>query len=157
MPFSLLKLTKLQLLSICFVVVSALTVLGVNRRLQATKTIATDSPSALTNLAPVPVMQKEVPAEKVDVERVSLTERGFAPREINRVKGKFLFVVDARTGSSTPITFGLSEDKGKRLKEAKSNGNQKGWRDFLDLDAGKYLVTVAENPDWICVINVTSK
>ena len=102
-------------------------------------------------------MQKEVPAEKVDVERVSLTERGFEPKEITRVKGKFLFVIDARTGSSTQITFGLSEDKGKKLKEVKSHGNQKGWRDFLDLNPGKYLVTVAENPEWICVLNITAK
>lgn len=157
MPFSLRKLTKLQVLALCFVVVSALTVLGVNRRLQATKTKTAASPPALTNLALMPVMQKEVPAERIDVERVSLTERGFEPREVNRVKGKFLFVIDSRTGSSTPVTFSLSEDKGKKLKEVKSPGNQKGWRDFLDLNAGKYLVTVAENPEWICVINVTSK
>ena len=157
MPFSLLKLTKLQVLALCFVIVSALTAFGVNRRLQARKSIAAGSPAALTSLAAAPVMQKEVPAEKVDVERVSLTERGFEPREITRLKGKFLFVIDARTGSSTPVTFSLNEDKGKKLKEVKSLGNQKGWREFLDLNAGKYLVTVAENPEWICVINVTSK
>ena len=157
MPFSLRKLSKLQVLALCFVVVSTLTVLAVNRRLLTTKSNIAFTSAATTTLATVPVMQKEVPAEKVDVERVSLTERGFEPKEITRVKGKFLFVIDARTGSSTQITFGLSEDKGKKLKEVKSHGNQKGWRDFLDLNPGKYLVTVAENPEWICVLNITAK
>ena len=157
MPFSLRKLSKLQVLALCFVVVSTLTVLAVNRRLLTTKSNIAFTSAATTTLATVPVMQKEVPPERVDVERVSLTELGFEPKEITRAKGKFLFVIEARTGSSTQITLGLSEDKGKKLKEVKSHGNQKGWRDFLDLNPGKYLVTVAENPEWICVLNITAK
>lgn len=37
MPFSLRKLTKLQIVAVCLIVVSALTVLGINRKLSITK------------------------------------------------------------------------------------------------------------------------
>jgi hypothetical protein len=157
MPFSFRKLTKLQLIALCIVVVSALTALGVNRKLLIPKTKEVTPKTASANLNTMPAVQKQVTPDVIDVERVSLTERGFEPKEITRVKGRFLLVIDSRTGSSTPVTFGLVEDKGKKLKEVKSHGNQKGLRDFFDLNPGKYLVTVAENPEWVCAINITVK
>jgi outer membrane lipoprotein-sorting protein len=69
MPFSLRKLTKLQILAACLVIVSALTVLGINRKLSATKTNAATISKPVAAPSAMQAARKAVPLGKGYIDR----------------------------------------------------------------------------------------
>ena len=156
MPFSLLRLSKLKLISVAIITLCAIGTLAWGSRNKL-------YPVTEKKLAAIPISMTaaQTPpqnsADRLDVELITLTSRGFEPKEITRPKGKFRLVVETRTGLEQPVTLSLSEEKKNKLKEYKANGSRKGWNSTFDLNQGRYVLSVAENPDWTCYINVTVK
>ena len=149
MPFSLRKLTRLQFIAVCFVVVSALTALGVNRRLPANIIVTTP---------PIPVLQDNPKKSTLEVEILTLRENGFEPKAITRPKGAFRLALNNQSQLREELTFSMLEEKGKKLKDEKLHGGGKHRSDTLyDLTPGKYQIIVNEHPEWICSFEITPK
>lgn len=98
------------------------------------------------------------PADRVEVELITLTARGFSPQQITRTEGKFLLAVEPRLEGGGTVTLRLSNQATNvRLKEQGARAGQNGWTNLFDLPAGQYVLTVAENPNWACQLTLSPK
>jgi hypothetical protein len=92
------------------------------------------------------------------VEEFTLRPTGFYPARLTRSKGKFLLVVNNRTGLEE-IDIAISREVGngprEKLKDVKVHRKLLDWNDVFDLNPGTYVVTEASNPKWVCRISVT--
>jgi hypothetical protein len=86
---------------------------------------------------------------------ITLTSTGFYPSEITRPKGPFLLAVDNRAGDQD-IALRLTRANGTKEKEKRMVKGQSRWRQLVDLNPGKYVLTEANHPDWVCNINITA-
>jgi hypothetical protein len=87
-----------------------------------------------------------------EVELITLTPTGFEPDEITRPTGKFLFGVNNRSRLSD-LTFRLLHESGASHGE-KRMVREKVWRKVVDLPPGRYLLSVADHPEWRCPITI---
>ncbi len=84
-------------------------------------------------------------AYEVEVELVTLQPFGFEPAAIQRSKGKFVLLVDDRSGRESS-SFQLQRDQGDRLKELKTHRKTSEQFMVVDLPPGKYFLTDVHNP-----------
>lgn len=97
--------------------------------------------------------------ERPEVELITLTPDGFVPAEIKRTSGKFLLVVDDRSGlTETFLRLDLATGIGSyvRLKERSVKRIQSNWSEVQILSTGDYLLTEANHPTWRCKLTVTN-
>lgn len=92
--------------------------------------------------------------ETIDGEIITVTRGGFEPSEITRPMGRFALFVQNRSGLEE-VTLRLDRVAGNRLREVPVNRNKLDWDDVLDLTPGNYVLTEANNPDWVCNITIT--
>jgi hypothetical protein len=92
----------------------------------------------------------------ISVERVTLGPRGFEPRQLVRPAGRFLLALDNRTRLQL-ITIRLDAEQGGRLREIAMRRGKLKWRQLLDLPPGRYLLTEAGRPGWVCTITLTQR
>lgn len=161
MPFSLRKSAKLHLIAAGMI--ASLVILA----------IATGSPGwfrsgtamEISNVIFLPTQQKVEAAadptpEPITAETLTLTPAGFFPREFKHPKGRFILVVNNRTGESE-INLTLSRDKGNKVlekqKDAKVLRRQPDWNDIVDLAPGDYVLTEASHPKWECRMTITAR
>ncbi|HEV3470193.1 MAG TPA: hypothetical protein VG148_12785 [Pyrinomonadaceae bacterium] len=90
----------------------------------------------------------------VEAEVITVTADGFEPAEITRPAGRFLLVVENRSGVES-ITFHISDEAGELLKQVALPAEKPDWAEELDLPAGRYRLAEAGHPDWSCLITVT--
>ena len=157
MPFSLRKLTKLQLLAL--IIMGGLVVWGL-----AYGTPRLLSPRTLVKAAVVPLQQ--TPKSEADtttyipVEEVTLRPHGFYPRTLSRPKGQFLLNICNRA-ELVEANFTLVRVVGNGTKEKVINSkvprNVLDWNTTLDLNPGTYLLTEDSNPKWSCELTITAK
>lgn len=152
MPFSLRRLSKTSFIALCFLALFVLGAFAIGKQQWFSPKPV---PAAKVALVSAAVQAKKDPANKIEVELLTLTERGFEPKTLTRPKGKFLLAVETRTGLDQTLTLSLADDKKNRLKEYKAHGSRKGWTNIFDLNPGQYVVSVAEYPNWQCSITVT--
>ena len=88
-------------------------------------------------------------------EIITVTPRGFEPTEISRAQGKFILMVDNRSGKD--LKFRLSRETGEPLNEIASSSQELDWNEVLDLHPGKYILTEQAHPEWSCSIRITAK
>ena len=94
--------------------------------------------------------------EKFEIEVITIRPAGFEPREITRPRGFFGIAVENRTGLPE-VLLRLDREGGGRVQEAQVTRQKLNWKQGLDLPPGQYVLTEANNPDWVCRITITDK
>ena len=85
---------------------------------------------------------------------VTLKPTGFEPAELTRPRGPFLLMVDNRSNNPN-LLFHLDGESGKREHEQQTRkGGKLDWNKVVDLPPGRYLLTEANHPNWICKITI---
>ncbi|MDQ3745361.1 MAG: hypothetical protein M3444_13340 [Acidobacteriota bacterium] len=84
-----------------------------------------------------------------------LRPAGFEPSEVTLPQGKYLLVVQNRTGLRG---FALQFDRdGGRLHEVRLPARKLDWNGHFDLTPGDYVLREADHPEWSCRITITPK
>ena len=87
----------------------------------------------------------------ITVDTLTLTHLGFEPREITRPAGKFVLGIDNRL-LNEEFSFELVLENGHGVRQLKMPKGQIRSRKLLNLPAGRYVLRVAEHPEWTCTI-----
>jgi hypothetical protein len=157
MPFSLRKITRLNLMALFLLVAIAIAVFAARAGRKPPVSVASFKQSAAPEFQVEP-KNKDVPT--VESEVISLTQFGFEPKEITRPKGPFSLIVNNRIGLKE-VNLRLDRDLGNGVKEKQKEKNVKNdvldWQEFLDLNPGTYILSEASNPRLICTLTITSK
>lgn len=102
-----------------------------------------------------PVVAQQV-KELIGSEVLTITRFGFEPAEITRPAGKFFLMVENRS-KQNPITVRLESDRGKKIIEVVQPEDQLDWARELNAPPGRYVLTVADHPEWVCRITITER
>lgn len=129
-----------------------LLVLGVSARAWLIPAEATP-PRPVPRRAPAPATARKA-KELLPSEVVTITTRGFEPRELTRPAGRFFLSVENRS-RRRGLTLILDPEHGDRVRENTEPEGELDWTDELQLTPGRYTLTTRERPDWICRITVT--
>jgi hypothetical protein len=112
---------------------------------------------SLQHIAPVSASLHAGPqhanVERGNVAIIALQPSGFDPEKIIGLGSPFVLSVDNRTGLED-ILLVLSDPAGNKLREIRLLRRRK-WKEVLNLPSGRYTLTEAGQPDWICQITVT--
>ncbi len=101
---------------------------------------------------PVPPVAQQEDVDKVVLLAVRPT--GFDPAEATLPAGKYLLVVQNRSGLHE-VTLRMEAESGHRMLEARIPAGRSDWRKRLKLAPGNYTLTEANNPEWVCRLSVT--
>lgn len=94
--------------------------------------------------------------DRMEAEVITLTPTGFEPKEISRRSGDFLLAVSNRSGLEE-IVLRLDRIGGDRMQEQRMSKKRRAWQETMNLPAGQYILSEANNPDWVCRINITAE
>lgn len=98
--------------------------------------------------------QEDPRGQRIESEVVTILPTGFSPSEITRPRGRFLIVVDNRSGLEE-TNLRLERAAGSRLREVRRTKEELIWRQLEDLPPGEYVLTEASHPEWACRITIT--
>jgi hypothetical protein len=93
---------------------------------------------------------------RIDVEVITVRPTGFERTQITRPKGLFGIAVENRSGLAD-ITLRLDQEGGPRLFQVPLVREKLSWKQGLDLLPGSYVLTEANNSNWICHITITER
>ncbi len=91
--------------------------------------------------------------ERVEGEIIAISPQGFEPAEITRPHKHFVLVIENRSGLAE-VNLRLDRERGGRLREALVTREKLHWSDDLDLEPGRYVLSEATHPNWICHITI---
>jgi hypothetical protein len=89
-------------------------------------------------------------------ELITITPHGFEPQEITRPQGRFLLMIDNRSGLAT-TSLSLTREAGPQTQEMRVPRESPNWSDIVDLPAGRYLLTETDHPRWSCQFTITAR
>lgn len=92
--------------------------------------------------------------ERIEAELVTIRPTGFDPVEIRRPRGRFILAVNNRSGIHE-LDLRLDREMGARQHEVRLPRGRPGWKKIVDLPPGRYILTEANHPNWICRITIT--
>lgn len=141
--FLSLKFVRSLMLALSAVGVLSFVVLGVTHRRPDISATRTNAESQTT-----PSQGNEAEAKAL---LFVVETNGFNPTEIDVEEGRYLLVVQNRSGLSDIVVKLEREDKGMVHEE---HAQQQKWRKRFDLKQGSYRLTVKNFPEWSCVIRV---
>ena len=95
------------------------------------------------------VSQEDVP----QVVSLQVTPSGFEPRETIAPKGKFLILLQNRTGRRD-LNFWLARENEGRVAESKAQNRD--WKAHVQLAPGTYIIGETNQPEWQSIIRVTN-
>lgn len=84
---------------------------------------------------------------------LQVTPSGFEPRETIAPKGKFLILLQNRTGQRD-LNFWLARENEGRVAESKRE--QRDWSAKVQLAPGTYIIGETSHPEWQSIIRVTN-
>jgi hypothetical protein len=84
---------------------------------------------------------------------VQATPSGFEPRETIAPSGKFLILLQNRTGRRD-LNFYLARENQGRV--AQSEPHRRDWKVQLQLAPGTYIIGETNHPEWKSIIRVTN-
>lgn len=126
------------------------------------------SPAVLAQLTPIPARAPEAIAARAAPRPgteaagnqmgdliIKLRRTGFEPANVSRPRGRVLLAFDNLTGADE-ITLQLKQETGNKLHEVRMPRGTVRWRKALDVPAGRYILSVAEHPEWVCHITITA-
>lgn len=96
-------------------------------------------------------MQQEDVAEAI---LLTIRATGFEPAEATLPAGKYLLVVQNRSGL-TEVTLRLEEESRGRLLEIIIPKGKLDWRGRLELMPGNYTLIETNHSEWLCRITIT--
>jgi hypothetical protein len=114
--------------------------------------VITLSAHALNASAPGPQPAGE--AEATEVLLLTLRPTGFEPSEVNVPAGRYLLVVNNRTGLEQ-FTPRLERDGQGAVHEVRALRRRRNWKHPFRLTPGRYVLTESNNTGWVCRITVT--
>jgi hypothetical protein len=94
---------------------------------------------------------------RLESEHITIRPTGFEPSEITRPAGRVLLFVNDRSGLDS-LDLRLDVESLQRLYEVRVPRDTKGkheWRQVVALVPGRYILTEAGHPDWVCRITIT--
>lgn len=91
---------------------------------------------------------------QVEAEVITVLSSGFHPTQITRPAGKFLLVVENRSGLKS-IDLHLDAQSGGRVIQVSRTWERADWSDVVNPPPGTYVLTEASHPTWRCVITIT--
>lgn len=86
----------------------------------------------------------------------TIHSEGFEPNEITLPAGKYVFVVDNRSGSED-VQLNLRRGQSEKLKEAKLTRKEMDWNSVVELAPGQYTLIDLNRPNWSADIKVSPK
>ena len=131
---------------------------GVCAALTATLALATaasrsQEPAAQDHLASAQTAE----VGQMESEVITLRPTGFEPSEITRPRGEFNLTVQNLTGLDE-VTLRLDREGGSgRLHEVRTPSGRRDWRKNIDPPPGRYVLTEADHPGWICRVTITER
>jgi hypothetical protein len=96
---------------------------------------------------------KVLAQEEPQVLAIEVTPPGFNPSETIVSKGKFLLLLQNRTGRRD-LNFWLSRENEGRIAE--SDPQRRDWKAHVHLNPGTYILGETDHPEWKCIIRVTN-
>lgn len=87
-------------------------------------------------------------------ELITITPHGFEPQEITRPQGRFLLMIDNRSGLSA-TSLALTREAGERTHEMRVPREEPDWSDVVNLPPGRYVLTEDDHSEWTCVLIIT--
>jgi len=84
---------------------------------------------------------------------LQVTPSGFEPSETIAPKGKFLILVNNRSGQRD-LNFWLARENEGRVAESKSE--KRDWKAQVQLAPGTYIIGETNHPEWQSIIRVTN-
>jgi hypothetical protein len=90
----------------------------------------------------------------IQAELITIVPHGFEPLKLTRPRGRFLLMIDNRSGLET-VTLRLTLEGGPRVREMRVPREQPDWSEVVDLEVGRYVLSEANHSDWVCVITIT--
>ena len=105
---------------------------------------------------PTTVVERTTIPQNEDVPQVvalQVTPSGFEPRETIAQKGKFLILLQNRTGRRD-LEFWLARENEGRI--AKSEPQKRDWKAHVQLAPGTYIIGETNHPEWQSIIRVTN-
>jgi hypothetical protein len=139
---------KVFLAALTVVAATALT-LPFTGRTANIRSSAERNPTKLDTGSVAPVLNDDVP----QVVSLQVTPSGFEPRETIAPKGKFLVLLQNRTGRRD-LNFWLARENEGRVAESKSQNRD--WQAQVQLGPGTYIIGETNHPEWQSVIRVTN-
>jgi hypothetical protein len=118
-----------------------------------------DGSTTATNSAtksPPSSPQGRAQSQRIDPVLITLLPTGFEPKEVMRPKGLFLLVVDNRSNNSD-VLLRLDHESGRREYEERVKDGKIDWRKPFDLHPGRYSLTEANHPNWVCHITIAER
>lgn len=121
------------------------------------------APPAAPRSAPIPTVSSQpvsasqpetASPSQLETERITIRHNGFDPEEITRPAGQVMMAIDNRSGLEE-IRLRVDREGGQRLVEVTVSRNKLDWRKKINLPPGRYRLTEANHPDWLCEIIVT--
>ncbi len=95
--------------------------------------------------------QSTRPIADFESELITVTPHGFEPGEITRPSGRFLLMIDNRSGLAL-VSARLNLGAGIGLQEIALPREEPNWSDIINPQLGVYLLTEASHPGWACRI-----
>lgn len=105
---------------------------------------------------PTTTVERATTPQNEDVPQVvslQVTPSGFEPRETIAPKGKFLILLQNRTGRRD-LEFWLARENEGRV--AKSEPQKRDWKAHVQLGPGTYIIGETNHPEWRSIIRVTN-
>jgi hypothetical protein len=102
------------------------------------------------------VPQRSRPIADFESELITITPHGFEPQEITRPQGRFLLMVDNRSGVAA-TTLALTSEAGQRTREMQVPREAPNWSEVVELRPGRYVLTEANHARWSCRITITPR
>ena len=146
---------KLLLIAIFLIITAALAV-GAKSWLVVSPAKAEASASIKQKATSAPVLNAISDQERVETELLTITSIGFEPGEITRPQGNFFLEVDNRSGLSE-VDLRLDSEHGNRIHQKRVPREQLDWYQPLELRPGRYVLTEANHPEWVCRITITAR
>jgi len=145
---------KMTLLVALVVAITAIAL--AKRSIFPSKVGSSASVSAGKSEAITPVAaQRQRTIANMEAELVTVTPHGFEPREITRPQGAFLLLIDNRSGLGQ-VNLHLSREAGAQLLDVPVPREQPNWSEVIALPPGRYVLTEADHPRWLCRLTITA-
>lgn len=151
-----LRLAGLTPAALTIIVVVVLMVVAGSVRARLTSAERASQQGPVSNQSP---QASDTPKTEVTgVERIRVTSYGFEPTEIQRPKGAFFLLFDHLT-PLPEVTLRLDNETGNKVREVglKQFGQKRRQAELVDLPPGRYVLTEASHPKWVCHITITPK
>lgn len=92
----------------------------------------------------------------VQVEIITLRHWGFEPNEVTRPHSNLVLRVDNRSGLEE-MSIDIEREAGEKVKEVRGLGGKRDWVEGVDLPPGRYVLSEADHPEWVCRITITPR